>query len=70
MIFWESVVYQISFLGKKGFYRYLLKYNHTVQLYKKTEIAGDIIQNVMANFRQRCEACLEASREAFEHFLD
>ena len=70
MIFCEFVGHQISFQGKNEFCWYLLKYDHTVQLCKKTEISGDVIQNVMANFRRRCEACLEASGGAFEHFLD
>ena len=38
MIFWEFVVHQISFQGKKEFYWYLLKYDHTVQFCKKRSI--------------------------------
>ena len=34
------------------------------------ELSGEIIQRVMANFRKRCEACLQASGGAFEYFLD
>ena len=34
------------------------------------ELSGEIIRNVMANFRARREACLQADGGAFEYFLD
>ena len=34
------------------------------------ELSGEIIANVMANFRRRCEACVRADGAAFEYFLD
>ena len=34
------------------------------------ELSGDVIRGVMANFRRRCEACIEADGGAFENFLD
>ena len=33
------------------------------------ELSGEIIRTVMANFRRRCEACLEADGGAFEYSL-
>ena len=34
------------------------------------ELSGDVIRGVMASFRRRCEACIEADGGAFEYLLD
>ena len=34
------------------------------------ELSGQVVRGVMANFRRRCQACLEASGGAFEYFVD
>ena len=34
------------------------------------ELTGEVICGVMANFRRRCQACLEASGGDLEYFVD